>query len=113
MFKWISGRQQSGYEKLCFLNSKWLKADGYLLKYSVGSKIDWHTDPVLDGYKHYRLNIIFWSCKEGGKFFCEGKSLFQLGQSIIFFRPDIQKHCVTEILNGSRYVLSIGWLGKA
>lgn len=111
---WIKGRQNSGYYKLKLLVSKFFKFDIYILKYPKGSYIDTHKDPV-EGYEHHRLNIILKRPKKGGTFFCGARHC--TGQypdynRIIKFRPDILKHSLNRIEEGTRYVLSIGWLRR-
>lgn len=110
MFKdkpWVPGRRDTGYFK------KYLKAyefkrmvlDFTLLKYPQGSYIPKHTDKV-EGFNHYRLNIILKSGK-GGKYI--GKTMFNLGR-IKLINAGKDEHEVTEVISGTRYVLSIGLL---
>jgi len=107
LFRWEEGRQQSGYFKMLLAQSKRFKFDCYLLKYTTGSAIKMHTDPVEKG-EHHRINIIVKKSKGGGDFWRKwGKND---GSRFVYFRPDIQEHCVSEITEGSRYVLSIGWI---
>jgi hypothetical protein len=101
---WESGRQRSGYQKLKLWSFGF--SDCYLLKYPQGSKIPPHVDAV-DGRKHYRLNIVLKRARKGGRFICS-RLLFKLGGRVYLFRPDVEKHSITEILEGSRYVLSFG-----
>jgi hypothetical protein len=109
-FTWQYGRQKGGYQILTFLYSKLLKADGYILRYPAGSSIPAHVDPVDKAHEHYRLNIELWPAQEGGELVC-AKSIFRWGP-INFFRPDQSIHAVTEVKQGTRYVLSIGWRKK-
>lgn len=111
-FRWQSGRQGTGYDKMLLLTAPWpVPFDSYLIRYPDGSAIPPHTDPVQDG-RHYRLNIILKSPRSGGEFTCE-KPLFAT-KRIKLFRPDISEHSVTQVKGGSRYVLSIGWvLGRS
>lgn len=104
--KWEKGRQNSGYFKFKIIQSKILKLDIYLLKFPKNSFIKTHKDEVLKG-KHFRLNIIIKKAKVGGIFYLEGKK--QKGR-FHSFRPDIQKHSLSKIQDGTRYVLSIGWI---
>lgn len=112
--KWEAGRQNSGYDKILLL-STWkpfkFQFDVYLLRFPKGSKIDWHTDPVGSHLKHYRLNVFIKHARVGGHFeLSKGiKPLFGASR-IQLFRPDIHPHRVTEVLEGTRYVLSIGWV---
>lgn len=107
--KWQKGRQESGYDKMLLATAKWpVPFDFYLLKFPTGSKINTHVDPVATGMKHYRINIIIWRAIKGGEFVSE--------QTIVdwprikLFRPDVVPHSVTRVEEGTRYVLSIGWL---
>jgi hypothetical protein len=109
--KWQEGRQGSGYQKLKLFESKWLKCDVYLLKFPTGSAIDYHYDQVK-GYQHSRINVILKKAKKGGKFYIEGLAGYPrfIKSRVVWFRPDIDYHGVTPIEEGTRYVLSIGWL---
>jgi len=107
-FKWQTGRQQTGYQKMLLATLQWpIKFDFYLLKFDEGHEIPPHTDPVSEG-KHFRLNIVIKHPKIGGEFKCEN-ALYQ-SRSIKFFRPDVNEHSVSKIELGKRYVLSLGWL---
>ena len=107
--KWQPGRQGTGYFKLPIIVSKRLGFDVYVLKYPPDSWIDYHTDPV-PGKKHYRLNVILKQA-DGGEFvkMQDGKFRCQPGR-VHFFRPDIEAHAVCLVEEGTRYVLSIGWV---
>ena len=107
--RWRRGRQGTGYEKLLLCESKFLKFDCYILRYKVGSKVPYHKDPVKSG-KHFRLNIILQRAKKGGGFLLDNKN-YPSGR-VVLFRPDIESHAVQEILEGTRIVLSIGWIKK-
>lgn len=109
LWRWERGRQLSGYDKLLLLQSKWLKFDCYLLRFPTGSGIKPHNDPV-PGWRHYRLNIVLKKA-HGGRFICPNVT-WRWGQRAAFFRSDIATHSVTEVLQGTRWVLSIGWLLK-
>lgn len=138
---WQIGRSanpKAPYFKYLVFQSKLLKMDMYILKYPVGSEIDFHKDAVPKGYKHYRLNVVLKKAKQGGlfitkmstedyvnnaplptnsrEFYSEGKDfahyvIHHLGR-IHFFRPDIIEHAVGRIDEGTRYVFSIGWLRR-
>jgi hypothetical protein len=111
-FRWQSGRQGSGYDKMLLLTAPWpVPFDSYLIRYPDGSGIPPHTDPVQHG-RHYRLNIILKSPRSGGEFVCANP--IYASARIKLFRPDQCEHSVTPVRGGSRYVLSIGWvLGAA
>ena len=80
--------------------------DCYILKYPTGSEIKEHVDP-LTNQNHYRLNIVIKKPRKGGVFYAE-KTIINTPR-IKLFRPDIYKHSLTPIEEGTRYVLSIGW----
>jgi len=112
---WLEGRQGTGYYKLKIFESKLLKMDIYLLKFPKGSKIDRHIDPVPEGYEHHRFNAILKRPKEGGECIIarEPFNFRPQRNRFIKFRPDIMQHYVSRISEGTRYVLSIGWLKKS
>lgn len=113
MWKWEKGRQGSGYNKMLLFRTSWpIHFDYYLLHYPEQSYLPSHTDPV-DGYKHYRLNIILKRPKDGGLFICP-KPIWELGvgHRVVFFRSDEMVHGLTRIYEGSRWVLSFGWAIK-
>lgn len=110
-FRWQSGRQGSGYDKMLLLTGKWpLPFDSYLIRYPEGSSIPPHTDTVQQG-RHYRLNVILKSPKSGGEFVC-AKPIYSSAR-VKLFRPDECEHSVTRVEGGCRYVLSIGWVRNA
>jgi Rps23 Pro-64 3,4-dihydroxylase Tpa1-like proline 4-hydroxylase len=107
--QWKEGRQGTGYfNKLLLQGKTW---DCYLLKYPEGSFIPKHTDPVEDNKEHHRINFTFWRAKSGGQFVLHDRGLKILGhQRFAHFRPDIEPHSVRRVNEGTRYVLSIGWV---
>lgn len=107
MFKWVQGRQNSGYFKMCLFRSKLLKMDMYLLKFEKGVEVPWHTDPAKTG-RHFRFNLYL--SKPGG-----GELLLEKGKRAIFsnrlchlFRADEVRHAMTQVEGGTLYMLSIG-----
>lgn len=111
LYKWIEGRQGSGYDKMLLLTGFWpFCFDLYLLRFKEGSYIPEHTDPCKNGYKHYRFNFIIKKSLFGGDFISENY-IFNFSR-LKFFRPDLYKHSVTQVKGGSRYVLSLGFLIK-
>lgn len=109
-FRWQKGRQQSGYDKMLLAQSMWpLPFDLYILRFPQGAEIAPHTDPVSFG-RHYRLNIVIKRAKVGGEFHC-ATPIYENAR-IKFFRPDACEHSVSKIEEGTRYVLSIGWVLK-
>jgi len=110
-FRWQSGRQLSGYDKMLLLQSMWpLPFDVYILRFPQGSEIAPHTDPVSLG-QHYRLNIVVWRAASGGEFVCA--TPIYASSRVKLFRPDACEHSVTRVNKGTRYVLSIGWVRRA
>ena len=110
-FRWQAGRQQSGYEKMFLLCCPWvIKFDVYLLRFKPGSEIKPHIDPVTDA-RHYRLNLVLKHAKQGGAFTCDQP--IYVSNRIKLFRPDVSEHSVTRVIEGTRYVFSIGWVRKA
>ncbi len=111
-FRWQRGRQGTGCDKMLVVTAKWpLPFDSYLIRYPEGSAIPPHTDPVQAG-RHYRLNVVLKSPKSGGEFVC-ATPIFAT-KRIKLFRPDACEHSVTQVVGGSRYVFSLGWvLGRS
>lgn len=108
--RWKSGRQGTGYEKmLLVVNPFWLPFDCYLLRYSTGTGVPQHADPV-DSKRHYRLNVVLKNARSGGEFRCE--NCIYEGGRIKLFRPDRSPHSVTPVEEGVRYVFSLGWVLK-
>lgn len=110
-FRWVNGRQGSGYKIMYFWN--WL-FDLVLIRYPVGSYINWHVDPVPKGLKHHRINIAIKQSEIGGEFEY-GNDISDTGltkQRFVYFRPDVTMHKVHEIKKGERWILSIGWVTK-
>lgn len=109
-FRWRDGRQRSGYGKMLLLQLPFpLPFDVYLLRLAEGSGIPPHTDPVTEG-RHYRCNIVIKRAGPGGEFLC-ASPIFAT-ERIKRFRPDAREHSVTRVEQGTRYVLSIGWVRR-
>lgn len=108
LYRWEKGRQKTGYDKMLLGGFLWpIPVDVYLLKFSEGQEIPPHTDAVNNG-KHFRLNLVLKSAKQGGEFKCEAP-IFETNR-IKLFRPDKSEHSVTQVVKGQRYLLSIGWV---
>ena len=108
LFRWQSGRQNPHYKKMFIFGNPFIVPfDIYLLKFEPGSEIQPHTDQVDSG-RHFRLNLIVRHPKEGGDFHCD-ETIYE-SRSLKIFRPDISEHSVSQILAGTRYVVSIGWV---
>jgi hypothetical protein len=111
LWRWQRGRQSSGYDKLLLAGTLWpLPCDCYLLRFPTGASVPPHTDRVSLG-RHYRLNIILRAPRRGGEFVCARP--IHAGRRIKLFRPDVEEHSVTMIEEGTRWVLSIGWVRGA
>ncbi len=64
-----------------------------------------HVDMVAEG-RLYKLNCVLVKPRRGGKFSCE-RSIFNLRGRLVLFRPDLYRHQVSTIEDGSRWLLSI------
>lgn len=111
MFKWVEGRQNSGYFKMLLFRSKLLKMDMYLLKFQEGVEVPWHKDPAKTG-RHFRFNLYL--TRPGG-----GELLIEKNKKAIFsnrlchlFRADDIQHAMTKVEGGTLYLLSIGKVVK-
>ena len=107
--KWVPGRLGTGYYKKLLLESERFNFDVYLLKFPEGSYADKHRDYAPEGYEHHRINMLLNENFSGGKFIMNSKA--QTGRAFRF-RPDKFTHRVSKVKEGTRYVLSIGWLKK-
>lgn len=105
--RWRKGRQNDEYDKFLLARSPKWRFDAWILRYPEGAQgIPVHRDTV-QGYRHYRLNIVLKKCKRGGYFRCEAP--IYTSERIKFFRSDFD-HTVSPIKEGKRVLLSIGWL---
>ena len=108
LWRWQRGRQGSGYDKLLLGGLPWpIPCDGYLLRFPSGACVPPHVDRVPSG-RHYRLNIILRPARRGGEFVC-ARPIY-VNRRVKLFRPDVETHSVTRIEEGTRWVLSIGWV---
>ena len=105
LFRWGDGREMTGYRAFTLIFSKVLGLDCYIIHYKDGSYIPPHTDKLKEGVM-YRLGIVFWNTGGGGKFI--GDTIFNWKDRIIFFKPSVTEHSVTQKVGGSRWVLSFG-----
>ena len=111
LFRWENGRQNTGYQKMLLCGAKWpILFDVYLLRFKEDAEIPPHIDRVKFG-RHFRLNIIMKNSKRGGIFRC--KQPIYENSRIKYFRSDKSEHSVSKILEGTRYVLSIGWIRRS
>lgn len=111
LWTWQHGRQRSGYSKMLLAQCcRFFKFDLYLLNFPEGSVIPEHTDLVMEGYRHFRLNIILKRSQSGGEFKAERHIINW--DRLKFFRPDLYRHSVSQVVGGNRLVLSFGFLLK-
>lgn len=114
-WRWVKGRQGTGYERLTIFQSQLLKCDLHILRMSPGIIIPPHKDNIAphllkQGYKkHFRFNVVLKKAI-GGNFVTSALGLVKKRWAL--FRPDIDLHWVTPVHSGTRYVLSMGWLTK-
>jgi hypothetical protein len=109
---WERGRQNSGYYKMLLAYCKFPAYirkyvwgwDLYLLWYPEGSEIPEHVD-TIEGYCHYRINLVLKKCLSGGEF--QAQSTILSYSRLKIFRSD-QPHSVTKINQGTRCLLSFG-----
>ena len=95
---------------MLLLGARWpIAFDCYLLRFTEGAEVNPHVDSVDTG-RHFRLNIVLRQARVGGIFQCSSP-LYESNR-IKLFRPDIVEHSVSKVLDGTRYVLSIGWIRK-
>lgn len=103
IFTWTEGRQNPYYNKMLLFKTSFM--DCWLIKYAKCVGIGWHVD-LVPGKRHYRLNIAL--INRNAEFWMDYKPC---KKHIVFFRPDIQEHCVKVIGDDAyRLVLSIGWV---
>lgn len=103
---WFKGRREGGYFKKKLVEFK--KFDMWLIKYPEGSFITQHNDR-LDYGDPWRINIILKSPKKGGTFVCH--EYINILNRVYIFNAR-HTHMVTEIVEGERLVLSIGFVRK-
>lgn len=120
------GRQQTGYQKLAVKDDGRLSSlidrsltllaiprtsafwDAWLLFYPRGAQIPGHKDaPEAPGVGHHRLNAIVTPATRG-ILVVDGEEVPLGPGDGLLFRPDLQVHAVTEIIEGERLVWSVG-----
>ena len=112
LWRWRAGRQGTGYERLLLAATRWpLPCDAWLLRFRPGTGVPPHVDPARPGTLHYRLNIYLRRARKGGEF--EVSECIARGPRFALFRPDVATHAVHRVEEGTRVVLSIGWLRRA
>lgn len=109
LFQWEKGRQNSGYNKMPLFLSEKLKCDFYLLKFPVGCSVPTHTDPVKDGFDHYRINFTLIGHDFRTRMYVLGPA--KKFWRFVMLRPDLYKHGLPAVTTDT-YMLSFGWLRK-
>jgi hypothetical protein len=116
--RWVGGRQGGDYQRMLLLRSSWLKFDFYLLCLPTGSNVRPHIDKAPPGFEHHRINATLRQAIKGGvtyidpKVISNEKSEYEPAPKHYHFRPDIHRHYVTKVEEGSVLLLSFGWLRK-
>ncbi len=109
LFRWQKGWGKTGFELFPLIYWAWMSMDCYLLRYRTGTKICVQWDKAI-GYAHYRFNITLKNAKRGGLMRFE-KTIFKLGPFHLF-RPDERMFLISPVHEGTKYILSFGWLSK-
>lgn len=113
--RWKQGRQPNCSYDVCKLyENKRFCFDIHLIRMRKGDEIPVHLDvSPVKGKTHMRCNIILKKAKVGGYFFTQrtaaSKKLISNKRINVFASSELW-HGVVEIIRGTRYVLSIGWL---
>jgi len=107
--RWKRGRQVGSYSKLSLIPdwfSELFSVDAYILKFPDKCSVMQHKDPVLEGYKHVRMNITVKSPENpNDRMYCLGP--VKRWRRIEIFRPDLYEHGLRPI-TGSMIMLSFG-----
>ena len=130
---WKDGRQGTGYQRFALLPigiRKLFKFDIILLRMRPGIEVPLHFDKVPVQHQafglviHKRLNILLRKPKIGGEFFVrlnvnaniDGAEpeweIYYPKKRVVLFTPSRTEHGVTMVEEGTRYVLSFGWLSR-
>jgi len=80
----------------------------YLVHYASGHQVLPHVDGVSEG-RLYKLNCVLVKPRCGGRFSCE-RTIFNLLDRLVLFRPDLYEHRVSRIEAGDRWLLSVALL---
>jgi len=107
--RWKRGRQEGSYSKFALFPgwfSELLSADAYILKFPDKCSVMKHIDPVLEGHKHVRMNIMLKRPDNPEqRMYCSGP--VKRWWRIEVFRPDLYEHGLHPI-TGSMIMLSFG-----
>jgi hypothetical protein len=77
----------------------------YLVRYAAGHRVIPHVDGVQSG-RLYKLNCVLVKPRRGGEFRC-ARTIFNLFNRLVLFRPDLHEHEVSRIEAGHRSLLSV------
>jgi hypothetical protein len=116
MMRWEAERQNPGYEKMVLWVSKRWKFSICLIRINPGTSVKMRVDPAPAGYEHHRLNITLKRSRVGMVLYekVAGSNRFFIQEDrVLKFRPDVQRHLVTQVNGGRWWMLSIGWLRRA
>lgn len=110
---WEDGRQNSGYKK--FKLWSFLSSDGWIIWYPKGSSVPVHRDGTFKGKRHRRLNIVLYNSSDSCfKHNAQAPYLVTewfFNRIVLFYASEVD-HWVDEV-DGTRVVLSFGWLENA
>jgi hypothetical protein len=109
LWHWSDGRRETGYRKLLLATASLPPFDLYLLHYPTDSEVRWHRDPAPAKRAHFRINYVLKRAPLGGHLLLDSPAIFSRGRLTVFC-SDGQRHRVTRILAGDRWVLSLGFL---
>lgn len=106
LFKWIKGRQNVHYKKMCLLNIRIFRfgMDCYILKYDKNVHLPIHKDPLENG-SHYRINI---KLKGSCRFWCT-RMIYNRGEWLNIFRPDLFYHSLQTYTPTTKLSIGIAW----
>lgn len=81
-----------------------IAADTVIIKYNEGAYLPDHKD-VLRGFNCYRINFTY-NSGSGGELTSD--SFIYKSKYLNIFRPDTSLHGVSKVIDGTRWVFSIG-----
>ena len=109
LFKWVDGRlsdKNNVYKVFHLIISRRIGLDMNIIKLEIGNHIKEHTDIVADK-EHYRLLFILKRPKRGGVITIDNP-IIKWFNRIVLFRPDTSKHSVSEVEEGTLWLLTVG-----
>lgn len=79
-----------------------------------GGEVGGHLDPTVQKCANFRFNIILKQAKQGGGFRTKEDGVLKIHQldegDMCCFRPDLIWHEVTPVIEGSRIIISFGFV---